>query len=67
MKVKIGLKDCIGEDEIYAEWFICPNCQKTENILDSFNFCPECGAELIWENRPLPPNRANPAPQKPKE
>lgn len=35
-----------GEDEMYAEWFICSRCGK-DNITIRFHFCPDCGVEII--------------------
>lgn len=35
----------IGKDEMYCEWFVCPDC-KGENIAEHFKFCPDCGLNL---------------------
>jgi len=33
---------------------ICPNCQSPKfRIKDDFNFCPECGSELVADNRSM--------------
>jgi len=41
-----------GKDEIYTEFFICPNpkCSFTHITIDN-NFCPSCGCELSFTKR----------------
>ena len=38
---------CIGEDELFAEWFDCPRCLESD-ITPTFAFCPHCGSRLDW-------------------
>jgi hypothetical protein len=37
MKLKL-----LGEDEIYTNWYECPECKDT-NIFELANNCPNCG------------------------
>ena len=46
--VVIGEAQNKGRDELYANWYQCPNC-KDDFIVRSSNFCPECGVKLQWE------------------
>jgi rRNA maturation protein Nop10 len=34
-----------GKDEMYTEWFICPDCG-SRNIFAGANYCPECGKDV---------------------
>lgn len=34
-----------GYDEWYGPIYTCPSCDE-EKIMDDFNFCPKCGADL---------------------
>jgi hypothetical protein len=38
----------IGEDELYTNWYRCPQC-KDDMITRGSNFCPKCGVKLQWE------------------
>jgi hypothetical protein len=38
----------IGEDELYTNWYRCPQC-KDDMITPRSNFCPKCGVKLQWE------------------
>lgn len=35
----------IGKDEMYCEWFECPNCGNTR-IMENAEYCPDCGLNL---------------------
>jgi predicted RNA-binding Zn-ribbon protein involved in translation (DUF1610 family) len=35
-------------DELYTEWYRCPQC-KDDMITRASNFCPKCGVKLQWE------------------
>jgi len=37
--------DCIGDDELYTDWYRCPRCGDS-NITASFNYCPHCGVRV---------------------
>ena len=37
--------DCIGDDELYTEWYRCPSCGDS-NITASSNYCPHCGVRV---------------------
>ena len=48
-------KECIvtdenhdGLDEIYANFFTCPDCKKN-GIIMADAYCRYCGVRLIWE------------------
>lgn len=48
----IDLEVCIdtrsGEcDEVYTEWFECPNCE-CQSVMEDYNYCPICGASIVW-------------------
>ncbi len=45
MKVVITKENSIGQDEIYCEWFVCPECG-FDCIKKGFSYCPGCGAEI---------------------
>ena len=36
----------LGKEELYCEWFRCPNC-KDSNVRRGFRYCPNCGFDLI--------------------
>jgi hypothetical protein len=46
--VVIDIKtDLIGKDEVYCDWYRCPNCKDEEvRILDKF--CSNCGNRFDW-------------------
>lgn len=29
-------------------WYTCPGCQKPHDVDGKANFCPSCGARIIW-------------------
>jgi hypothetical protein len=35
-------------DEIYTDFFRCPNCE-CEDIIRGFNYCPLCGIAIDWQ------------------
>lgn len=37
----------IGDEEVYCEWFTCPECHKNQ-IFEDCKYCPDCGVELRW-------------------
>lgn len=40
---------CVGDDELYATWYKCPECNdENEMILKSSKFCPNCGRKIVW-------------------
>lgn len=47
-KVKIGQAQNTGQDEWRCHWYECPECGEI-SIARRFEFCPECGVELVWE------------------
>ena len=47
-KVKMNKIACsIGKDEMYIEFFQCPEC-RCDAIISSFNYCPGCGKKIEW-------------------
>ena len=44
------IKDDLGKDEWWCNWWICPNCHNT-GITYDFNYCPYCGKEIVWKNK----------------
>lgn len=46
--VKIGEANLDGEDEWYCDWYGCPERSDT-HIARRFNYCPNCGIKLEWE------------------
>ena len=44
----ITKKSSMGMDEAWCEWWECPNC-KEENIMPDRNYCPDCGAKIVWK------------------
>jgi hypothetical protein len=48
LAVTITNKEFWDKDEIYTNFFICPNC-KDDNLIQGFNFCPNCGIKLEWK------------------
>lgn len=47
MKVKITKKQFDDKDELYCNWYICPNCEG-KYITVFFNYCPMCGVKLTF-------------------
>ena len=46
-KVTITKEDSRGMDEMWCEFFTCPNCQET--IPEDSNFCLGCGVKIEWK------------------
>ncbi len=36
-----------GKDELYANWFNCPNCSN-KNVLYKDEYCSKCGGKFEW-------------------
>lgn len=51
-EVIITQKDSDGYDEIYCEWFVCPEC-KNGRIRPTTQFCSNCGVKLKWDENAL--------------
>ena len=34
-------------DELYADFYKCPNCEDAY-LIPRFNYCPNCGEKLVW-------------------
>ena len=47
--VSIGEAQCDGWDVWSCPWYRCPQCEKNQ-IAPWFNFCPNCGAKLQWQD-----------------
>jgi ribosomal protein L37AE/L43A len=47
--ISIGRKDESNEDEIYAMFYCCPNCNSLD-VLRRHNYCPNCGKKFLWEH-----------------
>jgi hypothetical protein len=47
-KIIVADKDSTGKDEWWCTWFICRNCKKNWLYME-FNYCPNCGKELVWK------------------
>lgn len=37
--------DSLGRDEVYCDWYRCPNC-KNETTNDEFVYCHNCGIKI---------------------
>lgn len=48
--VKIGKKDFDAYGYLRGNWYTCPNCNG-QDIFEGFDFCPECGVKLEWEDK----------------
>lgn len=35
--------------EINRKYYICPECVIEDKLERSFNYCPNCGAEIVWD------------------
>lgn len=40
-------KDWSGLDEIYTDWYSCPNCKK-DMIMVRASYCQDCGVKITW-------------------
>ena len=45
----IGNENSIGKDEIYCNWYSCPNCG-SGYVRHYDSFCSNCGCKLEWED-----------------
>lgn len=45
--MKIDIRNINSTDEIYADFYNCPNCNNTD-ILYDFKYCPNCGKNIEW-------------------
>lgn len=45
--VRITSQMSLGKDELYTEWFRCPECRDSY-IAVEFRYCPICGNEINW-------------------
>lgn len=45
--VEIRDEHYMGCDQVWCEFYVCPNCGNDVKKLD--NFCSECGCEFDWE------------------
>ena len=47
-EVTITNENSFGKEEIYCEWFICPECGDI-HIKKEYKFCPDCGVKLAFD------------------
>ncbi len=47
-EIEISEVDNTGKDEVWCDWYKCPNCKDT-GIISGQNFCGECGGKLKWK------------------
>ena len=40
-------KNCMGKDELYADWYECPNCSDIY-ITRRNKYCGNCGVQFQW-------------------
>ena len=40
-------KDLSCQDDIYTQWYVCPNCKK-DMIMVGASYCQDCGVKLEW-------------------
>ena len=40
-------KDWSCLDEIYADWYTCPNCKK-DMVMAGASYCQDCGVKITW-------------------
>lgn len=41
------VNNCLGKDELYADWYECPKCSDIYNTRRN-NFCGNCGVQFEW-------------------
>jgi len=41
-------KDWTGLDEIYTDWYRCPNCKK-DMVMVVASYCQDCGVKIAWK------------------
>lgn len=46
-EILIEDKDWSGKDEVYTDWYTCPNCKK-DMIMTGASYCQDCGVKLLW-------------------
>jgi rRNA maturation endonuclease Nob1 len=46
-EIDISEANNAGKDELWCDWYVCPNC-KDSMILKDQKFCGECGGKLKW-------------------
>ena len=43
--------DGYSDGQLVYDMYNCPNCEKSYEIeFDDYNYCPNCGQKLLWEN-----------------
>jgi hypothetical protein len=42
-------KDFYDKDEIYCNWYKCPECGQT-CVMQASKYCQECGVKFEWTN-----------------
>lgn len=47
-EVTITNKDFDGKDEIFVDFYKCPEC-KDDMVIEDSNYCQECGVKLKWD------------------
>ena len=47
MVTRITQEDCRYKDEMYCDWYECPNCHETM-LFEECNYCPICGIEVTF-------------------
>ncbi len=47
-KVTIDKTNSAGAEEMYAVWYVCPNC-KDDMITKFSKYCPNCGSGIVWK------------------
>jgi predicted amidophosphoribosyltransferase len=40
-------KDWSCQDEVYTNWYTCPNCKK-DMVMGGASYCQDCGVKLEW-------------------
>lgn len=46
-EIEIKEADTTGKDELYCNWWDCPNCEN-HNVTYGSNFCSDCGVKFKW-------------------
>ena len=41
--------DGYSDGELVYDMYDCPNCGKTYEVEDTYDYCPNCGQKLDWE------------------